>query len=451
MKGWFDAFREEGGPTLYAYHNRTAVAADVPALALLIAALTLYIAFLAVFPGIRKERFSTFTIVTLSLFVGTVILVCKHGSSWHVAGARVARAAYRAFSAERLDCWLAVHVGLGHVNVTLTALSWGNTSVGDPGVDYNEQFRWEEAGAIQEFYRDGLARGLPFPLLSVAEHFAVQHEGFDWGAKYRAAGYTTSTLLWTAIALWLLMNLLLVVVPRYGAYAMATLGVTLCAAAGGYWASLPHAPLVVRLDGAMLFFSLGWCFWLVLIAGCICVAVGLIIAILDLIWPHRFSTVLEVDYDTPYDRHVLIVDSRQRARPQTQASLPTRILRRLSSKTRDTEGQVSMSVVSENERGRDNPAYQHEHHRKPNSPWRYPLFRRQIDRADSASSLGSSINGNSSGIKMSPLATGAPVAPPSIPPHRYITSTSQSCRYVPTSNTSGRASEGHVVISVIVA
>ncbi|GBP31033.1 Histone-lysine N-methyltransferase SETMAR [Eumeta japonica] len=74
MRGWFDAFREGGGPTLYAYHNRTAVAADVPALALLLAAATLYVAFLVVFPGIRKERFSTFTIVTLSLFVGTVIL-----------------------------------------------------------------------------------------------------------------------------------------------------------------------------------------------------------------------------------------------------------------------------------------------------------------------------------------------------------------------------------------
>ncbi|XP_030030651.1 dual oxidase maturation factor 1 [Manduca sexta] len=418
MKGWFDAFREEGGPTLYAYHNRTAVAADVPALALLLAALTLYLAFLAIFPGIRKERFSTFTVVTLSLFVGTVILVCKHGSSWHVAGARVARAAYRAFSAERLDCWLAVHVGLGHVNVTLTALSWGNTSIGDPGVDYNEQFRWEEAGAIQDWYRAGLTRGLPYPVLSVAEHFAVQHEGFEWGAKYRAAGYTTATLLWTALALWLLMNLLLVVVPRYGAYAMVSLGVTLCAAAGGYWASLPNAPLIVRLDGAMLFFSLGWCFWLVLIAGSSCVLVGLFIAILDLIWPHRFSTVLEVDYDTPYDRHVLIVDSRQRARPQMQASLPTRILRRLSSKTRENEGQVSMSVVNES-RGRDNPAFQHEQ-RKPNSPWRYPLFRRQLDRADSASSLGSSVNGNnSSNIKMSPLAGSHPSSSPAIPPHRY--------------------------------
>ncbi|KOB73423.1 Dual oxidase maturation factor 1 [Operophtera brumata] len=370
MKGWFDAFREEGGPTLYAYHNRTAVAADVPALALVVAALTLYIAFLAIFPGIRKEvrkpKDMTIAILTTTVDSKTV-LFCKHGSSWHVSGARVPRATYRAFSADRVDCWLAVHVGLGHVNVTLTALSWGNTSIGDPGVDYNEQFHWEEAGAIQEWYHAGLSRGLPYPVLSVAEHFAVQHEGFEWGAKYRAAGYTTSTLLWAALALWLLMNLLLVVVPRYGAYAMASVGVTLCAAAGGYWASLPHAPLVVRLDGAMLFFSLGWCFWLVLIAGCICVVVGLLIAMLDLIWPHQFSTVLEVDYDTPYDRHVLIVDSRQRARPQNQASLPTRILRRLSSKTRETEGQVSMSVVSE--RGRDNLAFQHEQ-RKPNSPFR---------------------------------------------------------------------------------
>lgn len=77
-----------------------------------------------------------------------------------------------------------------------SALSWGNLSKGDPGVDYNEQFQWEEAGAIQEWYRAGLLRGLPYPVLSVAEHFAAEHEGFEWGAKYRAAGYTTTTLLW---------------------------------------------------------------------------------------------------------------------------------------------------------------------------------------------------------------------------------------------------------------
>lgn len=28
-----------------------------------------------------------------------------------------------------------------------------------------------------------------------------------------------------------------------------------------------------------------------------------------MIFPHSFSTILEVDYDTPYDRHVIIEES----------------------------------------------------------------------------------------------------------------------------------------------
>lgn len=36
---------------------------------------------------------------------------------------------------------------------------------------------------------------------------------------------------------------------------------------------------------------------------------GVVITMVDLIYPHRFSTVLEVDYDTPYDRHVIIEES----------------------------------------------------------------------------------------------------------------------------------------------
>lgn len=29
----------------------------------------------------------------------------------------------------------------------------------------------------------------------------------------------------------------------------------------------------------------------------------------DCVYPHKFSTILEVDYDTPYDRHIIIEDS----------------------------------------------------------------------------------------------------------------------------------------------
>ncbi len=36
---------------------------------------------------------------------------------------------------------------------------------------------------------------------------------------------------------------------------------------------------------------------------------GLCITVLDLLYPHKFSTVLEMDYGTPFDRHTIIEDS----------------------------------------------------------------------------------------------------------------------------------------------
>lgn len=55
MKGWFDAFRNDGGPTLYTYSNRTPVTGDVNTISILLVFSTLLIAFLVIFPGIRKE------------------------------------------------------------------------------------------------------------------------------------------------------------------------------------------------------------------------------------------------------------------------------------------------------------------------------------------------------------------------------------------------------------
>ncbi|KAK6620539.1 hypothetical protein RUM43_010831 [Polyplax serrata] len=55
MKGWFDAFRNDGGPTLYSYSNRTPVTGDVSIIAIIIVFSTLLAAFLFIFPGIRKE------------------------------------------------------------------------------------------------------------------------------------------------------------------------------------------------------------------------------------------------------------------------------------------------------------------------------------------------------------------------------------------------------------
>jgi dual oxidase maturation factor 1 len=55
MKGWFDAFRDEGAPTLYSFSNRTPVTGDVCIVAVTVFFATLYIAFLVIFPGVRKQ------------------------------------------------------------------------------------------------------------------------------------------------------------------------------------------------------------------------------------------------------------------------------------------------------------------------------------------------------------------------------------------------------------
>lgn len=107
------------------------------------------------------------------------------------------------------------------------------------------------------------------------------------------------------------MNILLCAVPRYGAYTMMLTGVLLLSTNITYALLLPKPPLLIPFEGAQLRFQLGWCFWAVCSAGFLALFVGAIYALLDTIYPNKFSTILEVDYDTPYryfvgnDAHLL--------------------------------------------------------------------------------------------------------------------------------------------------
>ena len=52
MRNWL---REDGGPVFYGYSNRTSVTGDISMVACCLVFLTLYTAFLIIFPGIRKQ------------------------------------------------------------------------------------------------------------------------------------------------------------------------------------------------------------------------------------------------------------------------------------------------------------------------------------------------------------------------------------------------------------
>merc|ERR1712079_502274 len=78
-----------------------------------------------------------------------------------------------------------------------------------------------------------------------------------------------------------------------------------------YFKLLPARPLLIRLEQSVLMFNFGWSFWLVMVAGVLCVLMGGAVSIIDLIYPHKFSTILEVDFGTPFDRHTIIEDSQE--------------------------------------------------------------------------------------------------------------------------------------------
>ncbi|XP_076326779.1 dual oxidase maturation factor 1-like [Tachypleus tridentatus] len=302
VNGWFDAFRVNGGPTLYHVSNRTAVIQDIRNVIIYITFTTFFVAFLIVFPGIRKERLTTIVSVTISLFVGAVILISNYGTDWHVAETTVS-SLHRASSREKVDTYLGVYIGLNSMNVTLQATDLKPLQE----INYNERFNWVGATEMKETYQQALVKGLPFPILTIAEYLSQDLEGFSWGRQYRQAGYYSYILLWTAFALWLLMNILLCTVPRYGAYCMQLTGVIMLLTNIIYALLLPQKPLVIPFEGGTLAFRYGWCFWLLLSAGIISFLVGLIAAVVDIVFPHKFSTIIEVDYDSPY-RHFAVKD-----------------------------------------------------------------------------------------------------------------------------------------------
>lgn len=61
MKGWFEVFRDDGGPTWYSYSNRTPVTGDVSLILIFVIFCTLFLAFIIIFPGIRKKVMYLFT------------------------------------------------------------------------------------------------------------------------------------------------------------------------------------------------------------------------------------------------------------------------------------------------------------------------------------------------------------------------------------------------------
>lgn len=75
-------------------------------------------------------------------------------------------------------------------------------------IDYNERFLWggswfqgrvgfgRYAGTINQEFRAAQYRGMPYPILWIAEYFTLDGEQIRWARKFRQAGWYAHQYLW---------------------------------------------------------------------------------------------------------------------------------------------------------------------------------------------------------------------------------------------------------------
>ena len=152
-------------------------------------------------------------------------MICNFGYEWYTDEACV-KTQYKGYInppniVQEIEAEVGIHIGLRGFNVTLKEEAFAVcTGSGDgelyeenrpfPGevIDYNEAFRWANpwaqgrlgfgifAGRVAREFRAAEQRGMPYPILWIAEYFTLDGEQIRWGRKFRQAGWYAHILLW---------------------------------------------------------------------------------------------------------------------------------------------------------------------------------------------------------------------------------------------------------------
>ncbi|XP_078487801.1 dual oxidase maturation factor 1-like [Ciona intestinalis] len=307
----FDAWRSNGGPTQHPAMP-TAVTSDVLEIGFVFAFCILAFSFVLIIPGYKGvSRLYMLLRVVISLFIGASIFLGVLGQDWESAEIET-KTAYKAFTKTEIHAKVGMKIGLGSVNVTLKGTPIYQT-VGHSDsvnfterIDYNERFHWAwrqgrigfgpYAGRINQEFRQAQYRGVPLPIQWVAEYFTLDGELIRWGRSYRTAGWFANEVLWTAVPVWLIANILSCVVLFYaGCMFMVTsmfMFVSLIIWSTIKWGS---QPLGIPFEDGVLYTHYGTSFWLVMSGGIVSFLYGAIIAMMDTLTPQLIADFFGID------------------------------------------------------------------------------------------------------------------------------------------------------------
>ncbi|XP_031472033.1 dual oxidase maturation factor 1-like [Phasianus colchicus] len=245
-----------------------------------------------ILPGIRgKGRLFWLLRVVTSLFIGAVVLTIQFTRDWE-SGWVTANTSYKSFSCAVVNADIGLHIGLAGVNITL---------VGNPvhqvneTIDYNEHFAWSFDADYDHSYSEGLEKGLPSPILYVAEKFTTQSP-CNVHRQYRISSRYASITLWMALCTWLI-SILLFSMPilLYGGY-MLLLTAVLMFFSLLFFVTVRNIPKCPILFGpASLKTDYGRSFWLTLTTGLLCLLLGLSVIVLNSVHPQKLKLVFNLD------------------------------------------------------------------------------------------------------------------------------------------------------------
>ncbi|NXI63283.1 DOXA2 factor, partial [Anseranas semipalmata] len=250
---------------------------DVSTIIVIIVFLTFASSFLLIIPGIRgRARLYWMLRVLLSLVVGVVIVAVQFTGDWE-SGWVTANTSYKSFSRVVVNADIGLHVGLAGVNVTL---------VGNPvnqvneTISYNEHFAWSFDADYDHSYSEGLERGLPSPILYVAEKFTTESP-CNMHRQYRISGHYASATLWVAFCTWLISNMLFSMpVLVYGGYMVLVTGAFIIFSLLSFSTVRNSLMCPIQFGTASLLTSYGGSFWLTLAIGLLCFVAGITVVAL---------------------------------------------------------------------------------------------------------------------------------------------------------------------------
>ncbi|XP_069019029.1 dual oxidase maturation factor 2 [Embiotoca jacksoni] len=258
--------------------------------------LVLAVSLLLILPGIRgKSRLFWMFRINISLFIGGVIVALNFTNNW--AEARMTtNATYKSFSNAVVNAEIGLHVGLYGINVTLK----GNPVVQfNETIDYNEMFSWHDS--IEEEYEEALGKGLPNPILYIAEKFTLSSPcGLIF--QYRYSGRYASATLWTAFCCWMLANILfsMPVILYAGYMMMATAAFIFFSVAS--FSTIMNVPQCVFSIGADSFETeYSHSFWLALATGVLCAIIGILVVMFNFLIPEKMKDAFSIGVDSCED------------------------------------------------------------------------------------------------------------------------------------------------------